>query len=45
VLARKPTSQEVAIAMEHLKGVGDRQVGFEDVLWGLLNSAEFLSRR
>ena len=45
VLARKPTSQEVAIAQEHLKSVGSRGTGFEDVLWGLVNSAEFLSRR
>lgn len=45
VLARKPTSQEVAIAQEHLKTVGNRGTGFEDVLWGLVNSAEFLSRR
>ena len=45
VLARKPTSQEIAIGLEHLKTTGDRKIGFEDLLWGMLNSAEFLSRR
>jgi hypothetical protein len=45
VLARKPNSQEIALAIEHLKSVGERKAGFEDVLWGLINSAEFLSRR
>src|SRR6185436_3270372 len=45
VLARKPTSQEVALAQVHLKTVGERKAGFEDLLWGMINSAEFLSRR
>jgi hypothetical protein len=45
VLARKPTTQEIALAQEHLKTVGSRGTGFEDLLWGMLNSAEFLSRR
>lgn len=45
VLARKPTTQEIALAQDHLKSLGNRNEAFEDVLWGLLNSAEFLSRR
>ena len=45
VLARKPTTQEIALAKEHLKTVGNRKAGFEDLLWGMINSAEFLSRR
>ena len=45
VLARKATSQETALAQDHLKSVGDRQAGFEDLLWGMINSAEFLARR
>jgi hypothetical protein len=45
VLARKATSQEVALAMDHLKTVANRGAGFEDLLWGMINSAEFLSRR
>lgn len=45
VLARKATDDEVRIAREHLQAVGDRQAGFEDLLWSMVNSAEFLSRR
>jgi hypothetical protein len=45
VLARKPTPKEIDIAREHLKTVGDRKTGYEDLLWSMVNSAEFLSRR
>lgn len=45
VLARKPTPKELDLAREHLTSVGDRGAGFEDLLWSMLNSAEFLSRR
>ncbi len=45
VLARKPTTQEISLAQEHVKSLGNRHAGFEDVLWGMINSAEFLSRR
>jgi hypothetical protein len=45
VLARKATTQEIALAADHLKTVGSRHTGFEDLLWGMINSAEFLARR
>ncbi|MCI0358064.1 MAG: DUF1553 domain-containing protein [Planctomycetaceae bacterium] len=45
VLARKPTPKELDIAREHMKSVGDRKTGYEDLLWSMVNSAEFLSRR
>jgi hypothetical protein len=45
VLARKPMPKEIEIAREHLKSVGDRKTGYEDLLWSMVNSAEFLSRR
>lgn len=45
VLVRQPTSSEVDIAVKHLAEVKDRQSGFEDLLWSLLNSAEFTTRR
>jgi hypothetical protein len=45
VLARKPTEKEISLAQQHLKSAGERKVGFEDLLWGMINSAEFLSRR
>jgi hypothetical protein len=45
VLARKPTTAEIALAKEHMTSVGQREAGFEDLLWSMINSAEFLSRR
>ena len=45
VLARKPTPKEIEIAKEHLAFVGERKTGYEDLLWSMVNSAEFLSRR
>jgi hypothetical protein len=45
VLARKPTTQEVSLAQDHVKSLGSRNAAFEDLLWGMINSAEFLSRR
>jgi hypothetical protein len=45
VLARKPATSEIALAKEHIASVGQREAGYEDLLWGLVNSAEFLSRR
>jgi hypothetical protein len=45
VLARRPTTQEISLGQDHLKSVGNRNTAFEDLLWGMINSAEFLSRR
>jgi len=45
VLARNATDEEVRTAREHITAVGDRETAFEDLLWGMINSAEFLSRR
>jgi len=45
VLARRPTTQEASLAQEQIKIAGSRNAGFEDLLWGMINSAEFLSRR
>jgi len=44
-LARSATKEEVALALEHLAAVGDRRAAFEDLLWSLVNSAEFTTRR
>lgn len=43
-LAREPSDNELATCLDHVREVG-RQEGFEDVLWALVNSAEFLHRR
>jgi hypothetical protein len=45
VLARKPNQRELEIAGQHITKLGDRKAALEDVLWSLLNSAEFTSRR
>jgi hypothetical protein len=44
-LSRHPTSKELEINLDYIKQVGERSEAFEDILWSLLNSTEFLSRR
>jgi hypothetical protein len=45
VLARKPNPTEASKSLEHVKTVGDRGAAFEDLLWALLNSTEFTTKR
>lgn len=45
VLARSPSEKELGIVMAHVNQVDDRGAAFEDVLWSLINSAEFTTRR
>ena len=44
VLARQPTKREREILLKHVQKAGARGPAFEDVLWSLLNSAEFTTR-
>jgi len=44
VLGRQPSESELATAARYVKTVGSRTEAFEDLLWGLVNSAEFLHR-
>ena len=44
-LAREPENSEVKICLSHVRKTGDRREAFEDILWALLNSTEFLYRR
>ena len=44
-LARRPNPKELSTCLRYLDTVGDRREGFEDILWGLVNSTEFISRR
>ena len=45
VLAREPSKHEVEICTDYLKEVGQRNEAYEDLMWSLLNSSEFLSKR
>ncbi len=44
VLSRKPSEREREIVESHLKHAETRAQGFEDLLWSLVNSAEFTTR-
>ena len=45
VMARAPSDTEAQIALDHIAKSDSRGAAFEDLLWGLLNSAEFTTRR
>lgn len=45
VLAREPSSKEMQITTGYIKNVGNRGEAYEDLLWSLLNSSEFISKR
>jgi hypothetical protein len=45
VLARRPNPEEVEVCRRYIAKVGDRKEAFEDILWNLINSTEFVSRR
>jgi Protein of unknown function (DUF1549)/Protein of unknown function (DUF1553)/EF hand len=44
-LSREPSAKEEAICLNYVKDAGNRREGFEDVMWSLMNSSEFLSKR
>jgi hypothetical protein len=44
-LAREPTQSEIQTCLVYMKEVGSRSEAFEDILWSLINSAEFTHRR
>lgn len=45
VLSRAPSEKELSISKTYISEVGNREEAFEDLLWSLLNSSEFLTRR
>lgn len=44
-LGRQPREREIAAAKRHISSVGKRPQAFEDLLWAILNSAEFQTKR
>jgi hypothetical protein len=44
-LSREPDEEELAVALDYCAEVRRRDEAFEDLLWVLLNSAEFQHRR
>jgi len=45
VLAREPSAREQTLCKQYLREVGNRREAYEDLMWSLLNSSEFLSKR
>jgi hypothetical protein len=41
-LSREPSTEEAAAMLAHLKKKGDARAAYEDILWALLNTKEFL---
>lgn len=45
VLAREPSKHEIEICQTYIHDIGLRSEAYEDLMWSLLNSSEFLSKR
>jgi hypothetical protein len=45
ILSREASDRELKITTEYLAEVDNREEAFEDLMWSLLNSSEFLSKR
>jgi hypothetical protein len=41
-LSREPMKEEAEVVLVHIKKKGDPQAAYEDVLWALINTKEFL---
>jgi hypothetical protein len=44
-LARRPTDRELARCREHVRGASSRPEAYEDILWALINSTEYQTKR
>lgn len=44
-LARRPTDRELQRCRQHIAGADGRAAAFEDILWALINSTEYQTRR
>jgi hypothetical protein len=45
VHAREPSPKEMQVCRDYIRQVNNRQEAFEDLLWSLLNSTEFQTKR
>lgn len=45
VLAREPTENELTTCREYIAETGEREAAFEDIMWSLINSTEFRTKR
>ena len=45
VLSRQPTDKELNSCLKYRRNLQDRGEAFEDILWALINTAEFLHRK
>ena len=45
VLAREPTENELTTCREYIAETGERDAAFEDIMWSLINSTEFRTKR
>ncbi len=43
--SREPATTEITTCLEYIEETRDRTEAFEDILWALINSAEFRYRR
>lgn len=43
MFSRWPQEKELTVALEHLKRASSREAGFDDLVWGLLNTREFVT--
>jgi hypothetical protein len=44
-LSREPSDRELKLCQQYIMDTNNRPEAFEDLLWGLLNSSEFVSKR
>ena len=41
-LVRKPSAEERSAIIDRIRGTSDRKAAYQDLLWAILNSKEFM---